>query len=244
MHEPLWDADQSVVWDRVLSTLVTLDDEADPDFVRLLDRCRLAKGSSGLDIGCGAGRHTVAAANRGYVMSAVDFSPGAIALAKNNLRNAGLNIHLQHASSHDLGFNDELFDFSFAWCVLNHGTRSFFVQSLMQSLRVIRSEGYSFGMVMSRTDPRYGCGERVHDHCFRFTEGPEAGVVHYFPSEPELRAALRSVGRILEFREVRYSDPDVGEYYPGLPYSSHYLYLVRKLPFEARPDSGNAWRIV
>lgn len=58
-------------------------DQPHPEVVALLDRLgheRAGRAPTALDLGAGAGRHTMALARAGYVPTAVDFSPTAVRL--------------------------------------------------------------------------------------------------------------------------------------------------------------------
>lgn len=78
------------LWDQVVPPQSTL---AEVDF--LLDRFQLPPGARILDCPCGAGRHAIPLAQRGYQMSGVDCSSEFLALA--HQRSAGLPLELHEA---------------------------------------------------------------------------------------------------------------------------------------------------
>lgn len=64
--------------------------EPSPYALRYLDRLRKTlRGAALLDLGCGEGRHAIAAARRGFRVTAVDSEPGALRRARAKARAAG-----------------------------------------------------------------------------------------------------------------------------------------------------------
>ena len=70
-------------------------DEAEAErLVELIEKeTNLNSGTSILDMACGAGRHSIAFAKRGYTVTAVDLSQRLLAEAKKNATIAGVNIN-------------------------------------------------------------------------------------------------------------------------------------------------------
>ena len=76
------------------------------------------KGKIGLDVGCGAGRHSKAAAELGAEMVAVDLSTAVDAAYLNNVKNDC--VHVIQADIYNLPIKDKSFDFIFSLGVLHH----------------------------------------------------------------------------------------------------------------------------
>ena len=87
--------------------------------VRLIpfDRYR---GKRVLDVGCGAGVDLVRFARAGAIVTGVDISPSAVALARQNFDQQGLKADLREADGERLPFADGLFDFVFAHGVVQY----------------------------------------------------------------------------------------------------------------------------
>lgn len=73
-----------------LNNAFTKNTVAEIDFV--LEELKLATGRKILDMGCGAGRHSVELARRGYVVTGVDFSAGMLAVAAKAAREASVTV--------------------------------------------------------------------------------------------------------------------------------------------------------
>ena len=76
----------------------------------LVDVAGIRAGDRVLDVGCGTGNAALAAAARGAAVSAVDPSPGLVALARERSDAAGAGVEVQVASAGALPFPDGAFD--------------------------------------------------------------------------------------------------------------------------------------
>jgi len=81
----------------------------------VLEELGLPPGSRILDVGCGAGRHTVELARRGYQVTGVDISAGMLAEAEKAAREAGVEVKLIHADATQFT-SDKLFDAAICLC--------------------------------------------------------------------------------------------------------------------------------
>lgn len=220
--------EQAKMWDRILVDMAKKDCEPEPELLEFLDRGFNKIGASGLDIGCGLGRHTLAAVKLGFKMTAIDISQTAVDHTKSIASYNNVSVRVQRASMNSLPFKDNEFDFAFSWCVLNHGTKEVFEDAIAEAVRVIRPGGYFFGFVLSSDDPRYGQGKLVEKDCFMFTDGIETGICHYFPSQKDLKSLLSSFTELEEFSEVRYEGEELNFYHPELHSSCHINFLLKK----------------
>lgn len=91
----------------------TEDTVEEVDFV--LEELRLPAGSHILDVGCGAGRHAVELARRGYQVTGVDISAGMLAEAERATREADVEVELVHTDATQFT-SDRLFDAAICLC--------------------------------------------------------------------------------------------------------------------------------
>lgn len=215
-------------WDRAVVKLAEQDREPEAQLVAFLELGRERIGKYGLDIGCGLGRHTLAALRMGYEMAAVDFARVAVQRTRQLILTEGFSAEVQCASMHNLPFRDSRFDFALSWCVWNHGTREFFEQAVLEAARVLRPGGAMLGFVMTQRDSRYGNGLPVGEDCFAFTEGPEEGVCHYFPTEQTVVTELERFMAIEKIEEMFFDGDENAFYHPKMSHSCYLHFIARK----------------
>jgi SAM-dependent methyltransferase len=87
--------------------------------VRLVD-FDAYRGKRVLDVGCGAGTDLVRFAKGGAIVSGVDLSASAIALARQNFSHQGLEVDLREADGEHLPYADGTFDLVFAHGVVQY----------------------------------------------------------------------------------------------------------------------------
>jgi SAM-dependent methyltransferase len=81
------------------------------------------RGKKVLDVGCGAGTDLMRFARGGAIVTGVDISSSAIALAKENFAQQGLAADLREADGEALPFGNDEFDFVFAHGVVQYTAR-------------------------------------------------------------------------------------------------------------------------
>ena len=219
---------QKSLWDTALANLSERDCEPEPELTAFLKLGSAQIGWRGLDIGCGLGRHTIAALRMGYKITALDFSEAAVRTTRQRVSAEGFEADIRCASMDDLPFGDGEFDFSFSWCVLNHGTHKVSARTISEAVRILRPGGLLFGFVMSDNDSRFGKGMRVSESCFVFTKGPERGICHYFPKKAEIIRLLEMGSRIERLEEVFFAGPENHFYHPEIERSGHFEFVAQK----------------
>jgi len=96
------------------------------------------RGQRVLDVGCGAGTDLARFAKGGAIVTGVDISSSAIALAKQNFAQQRLQADLREADGEHLPFDDNAFDFVFAHGVVQYTTHD---QALVDECRRVLKPG-------------------------------------------------------------------------------------------------------
>jgi ubiquinone/menaquinone biosynthesis C-methylase UbiE len=125
---------------------------------RLLDRAELAPGQRVLDVGCGPGRLTLAAAEAvgptGEALG-IDPSPEMIALATEKAERATSQAHFETASIEALPASDDHFDVVLASLMLHHLPLELQERGMAEVLRVLEPGG-CFVVLDFRATPGHG----------------------------------------------------------------------------------------
>src|ERR1700754_1540218 len=125
-----------------------------------------------LDVGCGAGEHTIELAGRGHAVLGVDFSPAAVEVARANAAAHGVVAEFEVADALALGDQprfDTVVD-SALFHVFGPDDRARYVRSLG---RVCRPGGRVLVLALAVSDTEPGFGPRISDAVIAdaFTEG-------------------------------------------------------------------------
>ncbi len=154
-----------------------------------------------LDLGCGAGRHTILLANAGFQVISLDVSETALNMLENRLKTASIdNVTLVKDEMWELPFIDGYFDGVICTNVLHHGTLAEIKQATREIHRVMRKKAAAFIVALSTRDFRKGNGKRLERNTYVFTEGEERGIIHHFFPRQELRSCFRKL-KIVSFEE-------------------------------------------
>jgi SAM-dependent methyltransferase len=96
------------------------------------------QGKRVLEVGCGAGTDLMRFAKGGAIVTGVDIAPSAIALAKQNFAQQGLQADLREADGEQLPFPDASFDFVYAHGVVQYTARD---RALVDEVRRVLAQG-------------------------------------------------------------------------------------------------------
>jgi SAM-dependent methyltransferase len=148
------------------------------------------RGRKVLDVGCGAGTDLMRFARGGALVTGVDISSSAIALAKQNFAQQGLTADLREADGERLPFADGEFDVVFAHGVVQYTTNG---QALVDECRRVLKPG---GMAVFQAYNRISWLNALSKVMKVPLEHEDAPVLRRY-SARELRALLTA------FRDVR-----------------------------------------
>lgn len=145
-----------------------------------------------LDLGCGAGRHSIFLAKAGFQVVALDISETALKILEGRLKSASLdNVTLVKHEMLELPFIDGHFDGMLCTNVLHHGKLDEIKQSTREIHRVMRQGASAFIVALSTADFRKGTGKKLEPNTYVFTEGEERGIIHHFFPRRELETCLK-----------------------------------------------------
>jgi len=98
-----------------------------------------------LDLGCGSGRHSIALAKKGFLVSGIDFSVKAIDLAKKWMLAEDLQIDFRVGDFREgLAYGDETFDAVIAIDSIQYDTITALSNALSEISRVLKKDGVAF----------------------------------------------------------------------------------------------------
>jgi len=121
------------------------------DFLRRL--ARVVPGGEVLDIGCGEGRHAVAAARLGFRVTAIDYEPLALRRARQVAEAKGVRgIVFRRLDVFDMPFPESSFDVIVDYGFLHHQRKADWPAFKSSILRVLKPGGY---YVLSVFSPRF-----------------------------------------------------------------------------------------
>jgi len=138
-----------------------------------------------LDLGCGAGRHSVYLARNGFDVVGVDVSKSALRIAKEWAREENLGkVRLVQAAMTHVPFKDNQFDAVISVSVVHHAVSRDIEETVDEIHRILKRNGTFLANLASVKDPRYGKGEMVEANTFKMLEAFEerqfAELHHFF----------------------------------------------------------------
>jgi SAM-dependent methyltransferase len=166
-----------------------------PKFLVDLVRTGKIRPCDAVDIGCGAGNHTVWLATRGFRMTGLDISPTALQLARRHAREMGVRCHFREEDlTGDEVRSQGAYDFGMDWEVLHHvfpPRRPTFVRNVHAMLR---PGAIHLSVCFSVEDEHFG-------GIGKYRKTPLETTL-YFSSEEEIEQAFATNFDILELRTI------------------------------------------
>ena len=173
----------------------------DPYAVELLERVRpLVPGGSLLDIGCGQGRHAIAAARLGFKVTAIDYEPLALERARRWADEKGVKgVVFKTADVFHLPFGDAQFDIVLDYGCFHHQKKSSHNAYKKSISRVLKKEGLFILSVFSPAFRLFNKGARRKWHIAQ-------GAYRRFFTSEDIEEIFARRFEILELREEKGSD--------------------------------------
>jgi len=181
------------MWENYYSTLKRLPKrlkELAPYIVEAVPDFKRSKTKIILDLGCGAGRHSVYLAHQGFSVIGVDVSRSALKITGKWARKEKLtDVALVRATMTHLPFADCTLDAVVSVSVIHHALKKDVAQTIDETHRILKKNGLFLANVASEKDPRYGKGKQVEDGTFSVLESFENKrfeELHHFLPEKEV----------------------------------------------------------
>jgi ubiquinone/menaquinone biosynthesis C-methylase UbiE len=135
-----------------------------------------------LDIGAGAGRHTMLAAELGFEAFGTDISFTGLDHARKRLRQSGFPARLMQASTLALPFRDHSFALALSYGVFYYGTANEMKGAIAEMRRVLVPGGRALVILRTTDDYRFGKGKQLEHNTFQLeiTETNECGSIQHF----------------------------------------------------------------
>ena len=150
-----------------------------------------------LDVGCGAGRHVVYLAGKGFEVSGLDSSVEAIKITREVLKKMNLKAELTVASMYEkLPYADKSYDAIICTKALNHATIDDIRRAIKEMVRVLVPEGIIFlvvsgGRRLFNSRRQAKTAEIIDERTLKPKTGMETGIIHYMFNKEILLKELR-----------------------------------------------------
>ncbi len=164
---------------------------------------RVARGNLRvLDLGCGAGRHTLLLSEQGFQTFAIDISFPGLAVTRERLYDRARAAHLASANMRRLPFPNGFFAGVIAFGVLYYGNLAGVKDTVDEIYRVLAPSGKVQVVTRTTRDYRCGKGKRVDCRSFVLTieETNEKGMLMCFLTKSDIRRIFRSFSNVITDR--------------------------------------------
>ncbi len=151
-----------------------------------------------LDIGCGAGRHTLLFAEQGFQTFATDFSQPGLAAARERLLGRGFSANVAGATMHALPFADSVFDGVLSFGVLYYNDYAGVQAAVNEIARILKQGGKAHIVARTTLDYRCGKGEPIDTHTFRLNISAtnEHGMVMCFLDRADIEELFQNFSHV------------------------------------------------
>ncbi|WP_430883336.1 class I SAM-dependent methyltransferase [Fusibacter sp. JL216-2] len=179
--------------------------------------------ASVLDLGCGLGRHSIAFAEEGFDVQAVDFSKEALEQLDDIGKKNDLQIQIRIGDYRSTLYENESFEIVLSYNVLYHGSRDEFQNSIKKCYNYLKPNGIFMFTCVTRDDDKYGNGKMKAPHTYLSENSVHPGDIHYFSSEEDLNEML------CMFKAISLSRKEHEWIYKGEKrFSSYWVVVARK----------------
>lgn len=148
-----------------------------------------------VDLGCGAGRHSILLANAGFDIIGIDISKSALRLARQWAQKEKTEkIAFVRATMTNIPLIDNCTDAVISVSVIHHAIKKEIVTTVNEVHRILRKNGKFLANIASVEDPRHGTGRMLEKNTFSMLESYEQKnfeELHHFFTRTEATSLLR-----------------------------------------------------
>jgi len=155
--------------------------------VHLLERSFSERPLRIWDLGCGAGRHTVALAKCGHQVFATDSAANGVIATRKLLTQCGLLSEVVEADMSECPWSGVTFHGVVSWDVLHHTTLDKIVLAVNGIFDRLLPGGMLLATLKSDKADLFGRGKEIEPKTFLLDTGREAGVPHHYFGKEELQ---------------------------------------------------------
>lgn len=172
-----------------------------------------------LDLGCGAGRHTVYLAREGFEVSALDIAENGLGHTREWLARENLSAELAQSDISHIPHPAGFFDAVISIYVIYHKTYAGMQQVVAEIHRVLKPGGLALISLQSPRGWRYGQGDEIEPNTFILNVGADAGMPHHYSD-------LAEIADLFQHFAIRKIEQE--ERLEGSDRHSHWQVLVEK----------------
>ena len=195
-------------WNHILLREEYARMEPDRDVVNLVPMLEKRNARRILDLGCGAGRHIIFLAKRGFELHGVDSSKTGLEITKKRLKERELKAELINGDMKAIPYANSCFDAIICMNTIYHQRKAELQKTILEVRRILKRNGLILANFHSKRSSRYGKGIKIEEDTFVDETGPEKGIPHHYVDEEELEELLKGF-RIIE---LRVDEEKVGDY--------------------------------
>ena len=169
--------------------------EQPPELMVELFESGKVKPCQALDLGCGAGNYAIYLASKGFDVTAVDISPAAIKIAKQNAK--AKNVKCQFLTAdviEDFPQFDEPFSFIYDWGLLHHIPPEHRDRYTRNLHNILSDTGLYMSLCFNENDTYFKGTGKVRN--------TDLGTRIYLSSEDELKQLWQPYFEIIDFRLI------------------------------------------
>lgn len=179
-----------------------------------------------LDFGCGLGRHSIFFSHQGFNVSAFDLSVEGTNHLRDWAKRESLDIDVTVADMLELPYNDDTFDYIFAYHVISHTDSNGIKQIMREVKRVLKPLGEVYLTFCSKESWSFAKAgyPKIDENTVRKTDdGPEYGIPHFYMNLDDVVSLFASIN--MELLRIRHTDDC---YFDGQKQDSKHYFVYAK----------------